>query len=80
MPQDLQAHYLKDYRPPAYLVDEVELRFDLHPSRTQVEAILQMRRNPAGQGSQSPGTRWAAAGIAGHDPGWPNPERRRLSA
>jgi len=47
MPQDLQAHYLKDYRPPAYLVDEVELRFDLHPSRTQVEAILQMRRNPA---------------------------------
>ena len=35
---------LADYRPPAFLVDTVDLRFDLHPSATRVTARLAMRR------------------------------------
>ncbi|WBT36648.1 MULTISPECIES: aminopeptidase N [Hyphomicrobium] len=38
---------LKDYRPPAYLVDHVDLDFALDPERTEVKARLQIRRNPA---------------------------------
>jgi aminopeptidase N len=38
---------LADYRPPDYLVDQVELRFRLEPADTVVEARLMMRRNPA---------------------------------
>jgi aminopeptidase N len=40
----------EDYRPPAFLVDRVELWFDLHPSATEVRARLAMRRNAAGPG------------------------------
>ena len=40
----------EDYRPPAFLVDTVELWFDLHPSATEVRARLAVRRNPAGPG------------------------------
>jgi aminopeptidase N len=36
---------LTDYRPPAYLVDEVHLTFDLQPNATRVKARLQVRRN-----------------------------------
>ncbi|WP_334163785.1 aminopeptidase N [Phenylobacterium sp.] len=36
---------LSDYRPPAYLVDEVHLSFDLQPNATRVKARLQVRRN-----------------------------------
>ena len=36
---------LSDYRPPAFLVDEVELDFDLQPSATGVRARLRLRRN-----------------------------------
>ncbi|MBW3559385.1 MAG: aminopeptidase N, partial [Proteobacteria bacterium] len=43
-----QAVRLADYRPPAFLVDEVELSFDLQPSATRVRARLQLRRNTAG--------------------------------
>jgi aminopeptidase N len=38
---------LSDYRPPAFLVDEVSLDFDLRPSATRVRARLQVRRNGA---------------------------------
>jgi len=38
--------YLKDYTPPAYLVDTVELEFDLDEQDTVVRAKLAMRRNP----------------------------------
>jgi aminopeptidase N len=38
---------LSDYRPPDYLVDQVELLFRLEPADTTVEARLVMRRNPA---------------------------------
>ena len=36
---------LSDYRPPAYLVDEIHLDFDLQPSATRVKARLSLRRN-----------------------------------
>ena len=41
-----QAILLKDYTPPPYLVDTVELSFDLHPDATLVTSILMVRRNP----------------------------------
>jgi aminopeptidase N len=36
---------LSDYSPPEYLVDEVELTFDLKPKATRVRARLAVRRN-----------------------------------
>jgi aminopeptidase N len=36
---------LSEYRPPAYLVDEVHLSFDLAPNTTRVRARLDVRRN-----------------------------------
>ena len=38
---------LEDYRPPDYLVDQVDLRFNLQPATTEVRARLAVRRNPA---------------------------------
>jgi aminopeptidase N len=37
----------EDYRPPAFLVETVELRFDLDPAATVVRSRLALRRNPA---------------------------------
>ncbi|MBF0255297.1 MAG: aminopeptidase N [Gammaproteobacteria bacterium] len=45
-----QTHYLKDYQPPAFLIDRVELWFDLQEERSLVRSRLQMRRNPASAG------------------------------
>jgi aminopeptidase N len=36
---------LADYRPPAFLIDEVELDFSLDPAGTRVKAWLRVRRN-----------------------------------
>jgi len=36
---------LTDYRPPAFLIDQVELTFDLAPNATRVKARLAVRRN-----------------------------------
>ena len=36
---------LSDYRPPAYLIDEVGLEFSLEPAATRVRARLSVRRN-----------------------------------
>lgn len=41
------ATRLEDYRPPEFLIDRVDLRFDLDPDLTRVEAELAIRRNPA---------------------------------
>jgi aminopeptidase N len=41
---------LKDYRPPNYLIDHVDLDVSLAPERTRVQARLQMRPNPACDG------------------------------
>ncbi len=38
---------LEDYRPPEFLIDRVDLRFDLDPDLTRVAAGLAIRRNPA---------------------------------
>jgi aminopeptidase N len=35
-----------DYRPPAFLVDTLDLEFDLDPDATRVRATLAFRRNP----------------------------------
>jgi len=41
------AVYLKDYHPSEFLVDRVDLHFDLDPETTRVDATLELRRNPA---------------------------------
>ncbi|MEO6092242.1 MAG: aminopeptidase N [Novosphingobium sp.] len=43
----------QDYRPPAWLVPEVALAFDLGLDETQVIASLHVERNPAGDGGQT---------------------------
>lgn len=45
-----QTIYLKDYTPPAYLVDTVALDIALQADHARVSARLSLRRNPAGQG------------------------------
>ena len=40
-----QAIRLADYTPPAFLIDEVRLDFDLAPNTTRVKARLNVRRN-----------------------------------
>jgi aminopeptidase N len=42
-----QTIYRNDYTPPSYLVETVELGFDLAPARTIVANRMTMRRNPA---------------------------------
>ncbi len=38
---------LEDYRPPEFLIDHVDLRFELDTDLTYVDAALTLRRNPA---------------------------------
>ncbi|MDB5801677.1 MAG: aminopeptidase [Rhodocyclales bacterium] len=45
-----QTIYLKDYAPPAYLVDTVDLDISINEGFARVSARLAMRRNPAGTG------------------------------
>ncbi|HET8801273.1 MAG TPA: aminopeptidase N [Marinobacter sp.] len=42
-----QTIYLSDYRVPAYLVDTVDLRFELFEEGARVHSTLSLRRNPA---------------------------------
>ncbi|HLO63568.1 MAG TPA: aminopeptidase N [Azonexus sp.] len=42
-----QTVYLKDYTPPAYLIDTVALDFDIRADGTTVSSTLTVRRNPA---------------------------------
>ncbi|SFR43188.1 aminopeptidase N [Yoonia tamlensis] len=44
-----QTIYLKDYTPPAYLVDSVHLTFKLAPTTTRVIARIAFRPNPQAQ-------------------------------
>ena len=41
---------LRDYRPPAFLIDTVDLLFDLRETGTRVVSRLAIRRNPEGEG------------------------------
>ena len=43
---DPRTVYLKDYSPPAYLVDEVRLTFRLAPETTRVLSEIRFRPNP----------------------------------
>ena len=45
--QTPQTIYLKDYRPPQFLIDTVDLQIDLAEEWTTVKAELSFRRNPA---------------------------------
>ncbi|MFC3627110.1 aminopeptidase N [Vogesella amnigena] len=48
MSQQPQIKYRSDYQPPAYLVDKVDLTFDIiEDTLTRVHSRLVMRRNPA---------------------------------
>ncbi|KJZ21037.1 aminopeptidase N [Loktanella sp. S4079] len=42
-----QTIFLKDYQPPAYLVDSVHLTFQLAPTSTRVRSKIAFRPNPA---------------------------------
>jgi len=43
--QTPSAIYLKDYRAPAYWIDQVEMEFDLAAQTTRVTTVLHVRRN-----------------------------------
>ncbi|RDI48804.1 aminopeptidase N [Aquicella lusitana] len=43
--QEPQTIYLKDYQVPPYLVDEINLDFELHEDETLVKSILKIRHN-----------------------------------
>ena len=49
-PENSPTIYLKDYTPPAFLVDTVDLDFVIETGKTTVTATLAMRRNPAATG------------------------------
>ncbi|MFN0262883.1 aminopeptidase N [Tepidamorphus sp. 3E244] len=49
-----QTIRLEDYRPPAYLIDTIELNVRLAPDSTRVEAQLSIRPNPALEGNHGP--------------------------
>jgi len=40
----------RDYTPPAYIAERIDLEFDLDPERTRVAAVTRYRRNPQGAG------------------------------
>ena len=46
-----QTILLADYTPPAYLIDTVELRFELDPAATIVSSRIAVRRNPQHAGA-----------------------------
>ncbi|WP_296679365.1 aminopeptidase N [Novosphingobium sp.] len=52
----------EDYQPPAWLVGEVVLDFDLGLDATRVQSVLSVSQNPAGSGSRT--LRLAGDGIA----------------
>ena len=39
-----QAHYLKDYKAPDFIIEHTELTFDLHPTQTKVNTLLTLKR------------------------------------
>lgn len=53
-PVAITEQRLADYRPPAFLIDNVDLIFDLDPDATRVRATLSLRRNPAHGDDRAP--------------------------
>ncbi len=62
---------LRDYRPPAWLVETARLTFDLHPDATRVRARLDFTRNPDGDGGplrlDGRGLKLVTAAVNGED-------------
>ena len=54
MSEKPKTHYRRDYRPPDYWIDAVELDFDLHDDRAIVKARLDVRREPTLAGDVPP--------------------------
>ncbi|MCQ8116069.1 aminopeptidase N [Methylomonas rosea] len=48
-----QTVFLKDYTPPEYLIEQIELNFDLDEQHTLVRSTLSLRRNPQSQDSSA---------------------------
>ncbi|MBW2520876.1 MAG: aminopeptidase N, partial [Deltaproteobacteria bacterium] len=46
MPHQLQAVHLQAYQPPAFLVEEIQLCFELEPKTTKVGSRLRLSANP----------------------------------
>ena len=55
MAQQPQVNYLKDYTVPAYLVDRVDLKFEIEEAQTRVHSRLVIKRN---EKSAAPGNLW----------------------
>jgi len=53
-PQKPQPILLKNYTPPPYLIDAVDLDVALHPTKTRVVATLSLRPNPAARKEGGP--------------------------
>ncbi|AOY88268.1 aminopeptidase N [Marinobacter salinus] len=49
-----QTIYLSEYRVPAYLVDTVDLRFELFENGARVHSTLEVRRNPESDAGEVP--------------------------
>ena len=52
--EKLRVIYRKDYRPPDYRIEAVDLHFDLHEEETLVRAVLEVRRSEALLGDVPP--------------------------
>ena len=50
MTDSARTIHLSDYRPPAWLIESVELDFALDPKATRVRSRIRFTRNPAGDG------------------------------
>ncbi len=48
-----RATYLKNYQPPAFLVESVEFVFELHEDDTLVHSLIKIKRNPASEDSRA---------------------------
>ncbi|MDP6539793.1 MAG: aminopeptidase N [Planctomycetota bacterium] len=53
-PRSAAVHHRADYRVPDFLIDTVELRFDLHADHATVTALSGVRRNPAARDQGAP--------------------------
>jgi aminopeptidase N len=49
--QQVKTIYLKDYKAPDYLIDHVDLRFELDEEKTRVVSILQLKRQAFSESS-----------------------------
>ena len=69
---------LSDYRPPAFLIDTVELGFDLQPNTTRVKAKLSVRRGEgmAGEPLRLNGERLKLVSVAVDGRTLPEAERQ----